>query len=80
MSGVIRKVIVGAAVVAGMLSFSVPAMATDGVFAGVYPSLSSAMRACEDGKAQGRWDICSFVQHADGQVELWINSLDPSLD
>ncbi|MER7010266.1 hypothetical protein ABT324_02405 [Saccharopolyspora sp. NPDC000359] len=72
----IRKVLVGAAVVVGTLAFSAPAMASDGVFAGVYPSEGAARQACSDGVTQGRWDICTFKFRRDGQVELWIKKFE----
>ncbi|MBB5159599.1 hypothetical protein [Saccharopolyspora phatthalungensis] len=69
----LRKILVGAAVVAGSLAVAAPAMATSGpYFAGVYPSVPAAQAACDAGKAQGRWDHCAIKGAAGQQAVMYV--------
>lgn len=69
----LRKLVVGTAIVAGSFAISAPAMAASSpTFAGVYPDTQAAKEACYDGIDQGRWNLCTMEFTDGGQVELWV--------
>ncbi|WP_202233274.1 hypothetical protein [Actinacidiphila reveromycinica] len=42
-------------------------------FGGVYPSLTEAQLACEEGIIEHRWVSCSYgISIETGQTELWV--------
>lgn len=67
----LKKIVVGAVISAAALITVSPA-ASASTFAGVYPNFTAAHKACQDGKAQGRWTGCSYQVLAGNQVGLWV--------
>ncbi|MGI8309446.1 hypothetical protein [Saccharopolyspora hattusasensis] len=68
-----KLAIFGAFAVASMTAVTPLASAATSYYAGVYPSTSAAVKACNDGISQGRWDGCSYKIRANrGGVELWV--------
>lgn len=67
----LKKIVVGAVLSAAALVAVTPT-ASASAFAGVYPNFDAAKKACEDGRAQGRWTGCSYQALVGGQVGLWV--------
>lgn len=73
----VRKVLAGAAIVAGSFALGSPAMAAQSTgeeFGGVYPTIEEANAACDAGIAQGRWYSCSFetVDDPNEPIRMWV--------
>ncbi len=68
-----KLAIFGAFAVASMTAVTPLASAATSYYAGVYPSTSEAVKACNAGIAQGRWDACSYKRVVNGGgVQLWV--------
>ena len=68
-----KLAVLGAFAVASMTAVTPLASAATSYYAGTYPSYSAAIKACNDGKAQGRWHGCSYKQVVNGGgVQLWV--------